>query len=80
MDAGHFSRNCDDLILQIKDMQYGTLFILLDNYISLVLSINSLTLKINNNLQSNSDHGSEYMSEQMSLQSTNKQASNAYNH
>ena len=49
-------------------MQYGTLFILLDNYIPLVLSINSLTLKLNNNLQSTSEHGSEYMSEQMSLQ------------
>ena len=61
-------------------MQYGTLFILLDNYIPLVLSINSLTLKLNNNLQSTSDHGSEYMSEQMSLQSTDRQASNAYNH
>ena len=49
-------------------MQYGTLFILLSNYIPLVLSINSLTFKLNNNLQSTSDHGSEYMSEQTSLQ------------
>ena len=68
MDAGHFLRNCDEEILQIKDMQYGTLFILLDNCIPLVLSINSLTFKLNNNLQSTSDPGSEYMSEQTSLQ------------
>ena len=63
-------KNFDEEILQIKDMQYGTvtLFILLDNYIPLVLSINSLTFKLNNNLQSTSDHGSEYMSEQTSLQ------------
>ena len=49
-------------------MQYGTLFILVDNYIPLVLSINSLTFKLNSNLQSTSDHGSEYASDQTSLQ------------
>ena len=49
-------------------MELFSFFILLDNYIPLVLSINSLPFKLKNNLQSACDHGSENMSEQTSLQ------------
>ena len=43
-----YTPHCDGKVLPVQDAEYGTLFTLLDSFIPLVLSIYSISFKLNN--------------------------------